>query len=258
MSTLPDPTDALSAVPAAGARRAVPAPGRLRFFYGPMDCGKSTLALQIDHNHARQGRRGMLLVRHDRSGMPQISSRIGITRGAVEVDERDDLRQLVRDRWALGQHVDYLIVDEAQFLSAEQVEQLAELADDVQVDVYCFGIATDFRSALFPGSQRLFELADELQAVQVEVLCWCGLPGRFNARVVDGRVVRAGDTVLVADTTAPTTQRARADTGPTITEGAGDANPEPATVRYQVLCRRHYRLGDLGPVVAREGQLSLT
>ncbi|SHG24507.1 thymidine kinase [Streptoalloteichus hindustanus] len=258
MSTLPDPTDALSAVPAASARRAVPVTGRLRFFYGPMDCGKSTLALQIDHNHARQGRRGVLLVRHDRSGLPQISSRIGITRGAVEVDERDDLRELVRARWALGQHVDYLIVDEAQFLSAEQVEQLAELADDVHLDIYCFGIATDFRSELFPGSRRLFELADDLQAVQVEVLCWCGLPGRFNARVVAGRVVRAGDTVLVADTSAASTVRGQSDTGETITEGAEDAETAPATVRYQVLCRKHYRLGDLGPVVAREGQLSLT
>src|SRR5690606_33820554 len=133
-------------------------------------------------------------------GLPQISSRIGITRAAVEVDEGTDLRQLVRSRWATGERVDYLIVDEAQFLTPAQVEQLAELADDVQVDVYCFGIATDFRSHLFPGAQRLFELADELQPVQVEVLCWCGQPGRFNARVRNGRIVREGDTVLVADT----------------------------------------------------------
>ncbi|MCP2167547.1 thymidine kinase [Goodfellowiella coeruleoviolacea] len=243
-----DPTDALSAVPAAEARRARPVTGQLRFFYGPMDCGKSTLALQIDHNHSRQGRSGMLLVRQDRSGEPRISSRIGVTRQAIEVTDGDDLRELVRARWAEGHRVDYLIVDEAQFLSAVQVEQLAELADEVQVDVYCFGLVTDFRSRLFAGSRRLFELADELQAVQVEVLCWCGLPGRFNARVRAGRVMRAGDTVLVADT----------EQGGVDTVGEGAAESPEDTVRYQVLCRRHFRLGDLGPNVTQMGQLSLT
>src|SRR5207248_10023271 len=72
----PDPTDALSPVPAPGSRRGTPPVGRLKFCYGPMDCGKSTLALQIDHNHARKGRRGLVLVRHDRSGVAQVTSRI--------------------------------------------------------------------------------------------------------------------------------------------------------------------------------------
>lgn len=234
-------TGALSAVPAAGARRGAPMVGALRFFYGPMDCGKSTLALQIDHNHARQGRQGLLLTRHDRSGEPRITSRIGITRDAIEVNESVDLRLLVREHWARGHRVDYLVVDEAQFLTPAQVDQLAELADDVQVDVYCFGIATDFQSRLFPGSQRLFEVADDLVAVQVDVLCWCGLPARFNARVVDDRVAREGDTVFVADTAT------------TATVTAGSA----ATVRYQVLCRRHYRAGDLGPAATIPDQPSL-
>ncbi|WP_020673458.1 thymidine kinase [Amycolatopsis nigrescens] len=243
-----DPTDALSSVPAAGSRRGTPVVGKLKFCYGPMDCGKSTLALQIDHNHARQGRQGLLLVRHDRSGTAQISSRIGITRQAIEVGHDTDLRLLVRNRWASGRHVDYLIVDEAQFLLPWQVDQLAELADDVQIDVYCFGIATDFRSRLFPGAQRLFELADELQPVQVEVLCWCGLPGRFNARVLDGEVLRAGDTVVVADT----------EPGTVESSASLPKEAETTTMRYQVLCRRHFRLGDLGPSTPRHGQLRLT
>jgi thymidine kinase len=246
--TEPDPTDALSPVPMAGSRRGTPVVGKLKFCYGPMDCGKSTLALQIDHNHARQGRHGLVLVRHDRSGAPQISSRIGITRQAREVGADTDLRVLVRERWATGQHVDYVIVDEAQFLSPEQVDQLAELADDVQIDVYCFGIATDFLSRLFPGARRLFEVADELQPVQVEVLCWCGLPGRFNARVCGVEVLREGDTVVVADTEPPMVENS-----PTSLTEAGST-----TVRYQVLCRRHFRLGDLGPSMAQHGQLRLT
>lgn len=230
-----DPTDALSPVPTTGTGRDRTPTGRLRFFFGPMDCGKSTLALQIDHNQARQGRRGLLLVRHDRSGAPAISSRMGLARQALEVHEDMDLRDVVRRHLARGTRVDYLIVDEAQFLSPAQVDQLAELADEVRLDVYCFGLATDFRSTLFPGSRRLFELADELNAIQVEVLCWCGHPGRFNARVHDGEVVRAGDTVLVADTAVTADE-----------------------VRYQVLCRTHYRTGDLGPAAVDGRQLSLT
>ena len=196
----------------------------LTFFHGPMDCGKSTLALQIDHNQSRQGRRGLLLVRHDRSGPARITSRLGLFRAAIEVTELMDLRELVAGRKAAGSRVDYVVVDEAQFLDPDQVEQLADLVDDAGVDVYAFGISTDFRGRLFPGSQRL----------QVEVLCWCGRPGLLNARVVGGRVVRAGDTVLVADT-------------------GGEAD-----VHYQVLCRAHHRSGDLGPGVRAPGQLTIS
>lgn len=203
-------------------------PAALRFFYGPMDCGKSTLALQIHHNHSRQGRHGVLLTRNDRSGEPQISSRMGVGHAAVEVTDTLDLRHVVRDRWARGERVDYLIVDEAQFLTADHVEQLAELADLTDVDVYAFGLATDFRSELFPGSKRLFELADEIEQLQVEVLCWCGRAGSFNGRVVDGALVKQGAQVLVADVAA----------------NAPDPEHE---VRYQVLCRRHWRSDDLGP-----------
>jgi thymidine kinase len=201
-------------------------PAHLKFFYGPMDCGKSTLALQIDHNHSRQGRHGLILTRYDRSGGPTVTTRVGLTRDAIEVTDALDMVRLVLERWSAGQRVDYLIVDEAGFLNPEHVDQLAELVDEYHVDVYCFGLSTDFRSLLLPGAKRLIELADEISAIQVEVLCWCGRPGQQNARVVGQRVIREGDTVVVADT-AP---------------GAA----EELRVRYQVLCRTHYRSGDLG------------
>jgi thymidine kinase len=219
-----DGNSALSAVPAAGSRRGMAASGSIKFFYGPMDCGKSTLALQLDHNHSRQGRQGLLLTRLDRSRAGQITSRMGLSRAAVEADDRLDIADLVRGCWAAGRRVDYVIVDEAQFFTAAQIEQLARLADDVQIDVYAFGIATDFRGRMFPGSMRLFELADAAIPLQVEVLGWCGRPARFNARVVDGVVATEGAQVVVADT-------------------AGG----PADVRYQVLCRAHHRTGNLGP-----------
>ncbi|MGY1840601.1 MULTISPECIES: thymidine kinase [unclassified Modestobacter] len=239
---LDDPIDPIEVVPVAGDRRRHPAPAHLTFFHGPMDCGKSTLALQVDHNQSRQGRHGLLLTQGDRSGAAQISSRVGLCRTAVEVGTGTDVRLLVRDRWAAGQRVDYLIVDEAQFLTGAQVEQLAELVDESHVDVFAFGLTTDFRARLFPGTQRLFELADDVQRVQVVVLCWCGLPGLLNARVVDGAMVREGATVVVADT-----EPAAAPDG---------ATGEPA-VRYQVLCRRHHARGQLGPTPTGPGQLAL-
>ncbi|MEV4122777.1 thymidine kinase [Micromonospora sp. NPDC049645] len=195
----------------------------LKFFWGPMDCGKSTMALQMNYNHARQGRRGLVTTRIDRSLGPQVTTRIGLAHEAIEVTDDLDLRALVRGRWADGVRVDYLICDEACFYTVEHVEQMAELVDSYDVDVFAFGLATDFRSRLFPAAQRLFELADEVARIQVEVLCWCGREGLLNARVVDGQVVREGAQVVIGDTV------------------------DTAEVRYQVLCRRHYRSGDLGP-----------
>jgi len=236
MPELPPATSgALSSVPAAGNRRAQPMPAHLKFFYGPMDCGKSTLALQIDHNHARQGRQGMMLTRYDRSGRPEVTTRVGLRHDAIEVTDELNLRRLVLDQLSLGRRIDYLIVDEAGFLNPEHVDQLAGLVDDYHIDVYCFGLSTDFRSQLLPGAKRLIELADEISAIQVEVLCWCGRPGLLNARVVGGRVVREGDTVVVADT---------------------ESDHVFADVRYQVLCRPHYRSGRLGEAGAVE-QLAL-
>ena len=195
----------------------------LRFYWGPMDCGKSTMALQMNYNHARQGRRGLVTTRIDRSLSPRVTTRIGLAHEAVEITDEVDLRTLVRDAWADGVRVDYLICDEASFYSVRHVEQMAELVDSYDVDVYAFGLATDFRSCLFPAAQRLFELADTVARIQVEVLCWCGREGLLNARVEGGRVVREGEQVVIGDTV------------------------DDADVRYQVLCRRHHRSGDLGP-----------
>ncbi len=245
---------ATSVVPVSGDRRRHAAPAHLVFFHGPMDCGKSTLALQVDHNQSRQGRHGLRLTQGDRSAAPRISSRVGLSRDAIELDGDTDVRLLVRDRWAAGRRVDYVIVDEAQFLTGRQVEQLAELVDESHVDVYAFGLTTDFRAELFSGTRRLFELADDVQRIQVQVLCWCGLPGLLNARVVDGAMVREGETVVVADTVA-------ADGA--APSGAGDGADRARDqvryqVRYQVLCRRHYVRGQLGPTPTGPGQLTLS
>jgi thymidine kinase len=189
----------------------------LIFYAGTMDCGKSTLALQTDHNHSSRGRAGMVLTRLDRAGESVLSSRLGLTVPAVEVDEALDIRALVVARLSGGERLDYHICDEAQFYSPDQVEQLAAVVDELGVDVYAFGIMTDFRTRLFPGSARLVELADRVQVLQVEALCWCGQRAIHNARVLDGEMVVEGDQVVVGDT-------------------GGEAS-----VSYEVLCRRHYR-----------------
>ncbi len=188
----------------------------LIFFTGTMDCGKSTLALQTDHNHAARGRAGIVFSRLDRAGEDTLSSRLGLKVPAVEVSAETDFWQHVTDALAGGGRVDYLICDEAQFYEREQVDQLARIVDELSIDVFAFGILTDFRTELFPGSRRLTELADKVQVLQVEALCWCGRRATHNARTVNGVMVVEGDQVVVGDTFS-------AD-----------------VVAYEVLCRAHH------------------
>jgi thymidine kinase len=195
----------------------------LVFFCGTMDCGKSTLALQTDHNHAARGRRGLIFTKLDRAGDSVLSSRLGLSVRAIEVADDLDLWDVVVQRRTSGEPVDYLICDEAQFYTPAQVEQLARLVDEMGVDVYAFGITADFRTRLFPGSQRLVELADRVDVLQVEALCWCGARGTHNARTVDGVMVVEGEQVVVGDTA-----------------GAGGGGAAAGQVGYEVLCRRHH------------------
>lgn len=190
----------------------------LVFFSGTMDCGKSTLALQMDHNHAARGRRGLIFTKHDRAGESVLSSRLGLSTSALEVEDDLDFWDAIVGQATNGLRVDYLICDEAQFYTPEQVEQLARLVDEMGVDVYAFGITADFRTALFPGSRRMIELADRVQVLQVEALCWCGQRATHNARVIDGVMVVEGEQVVVGDT----------------------ASTASGVVEYEVLCRRHY------------------
>ena len=128
----------------------------------------------------------MIFTRDDRAGEGKLSSRLGLVTEAVEAATGMDLYAYVVDQLSQGGRVDYVIVDEAQFLAPEQIDQLARVVDDLGLDVFAFGITTDFRTKLFPGSQRLIELADRVEALQVEALCWCGARATHNARTVGG------------------------------------------------------------------------
>ncbi|MFF3449981.1 thymidine kinase [Streptomyces sp. NPDC002667] len=189
----------------------------LVFFSGTMDCGKSTLALQIEHNRSARSLQGMIFTRDDRAGEGKLSSRLGLVTDAVEVADDQDLYAYLVDHLSKGGRADYVIADEAQFLAPAQIDQLARVVDDLDIDVFAFGITTDFRSKLFPGSQRLVELADRVEVLQVEALCWCGARATHNARTVGGEMVVEGAQVVV-----------------------GDVN-QHESIGYEVLCRRHHR-----------------
>jgi thymidine kinase len=190
----------------------------LQFFTGTMDSGKSTLALQTNHNHAARGRIGRIFTAHDRAGTATLSSRLGLTHDAIEVDPGFDFWRYVVDSLTQGARIDYLICDEAQFYTSGQVDQLAKVVDELQIDVFAFGILTDFRTELFAGSRRLVELADRMNVLQVEALCWCGKRATHNARTENGEMVTEGDVVVV-----------------------GDTDEESPQVAYEVLCRQHHR-----------------
>ncbi|AZQ76382.1 MAG: thymidine kinase [Flaviflexus sp.] len=188
----------------------------LVFFSGTMDCGKSTLALQLAYNRNARGLQGLIFSRNDRAGEGRLSSRLGLDVPAIEVGPGTNIWKLITDRRMAGDRVDFLVCDEVQFYSIDQVEQLARIVDEIDIDVFGFGITTDFRTALFPGSARMMELADRVERLQVEALCWCGARATHNARTVNGLMVTEGEQIVVGDT------------------GSKD------NVGYEVLCRKHH------------------
>jgi thymidine kinase len=195
----------------------------LRFSFGTMGSGKSTMALQIHHNMASRGLHGLLLTTLDREGA-QVTSRLGVSAQAIEVEADVDILELCVERAPLQ----YLVCDEAQFYTVEQCDQLGRVVDEQGIDVFAFGLLTDFRGLLFEGTKRLLEIADERVAMQVEARCWCGSRATHNARVVNGVVAFEGETVVVGDTGGPDEQPLFGD-----------------TVHYELLCRTHYRNAQL-------------
>jgi thymidine kinase len=203
----------------------------LRFFFGTMGSGKSTLALQIHHNLSSRRLSGLMCTMLDREGA-QVTSRLGVAAAAVNLDSSTDLYALANTH-AQRHGLAFVVCDEAQFYTSAQVDQLARLVDDLGVDVYAFGLITDFRGVLFDGTKRFLEVADERVALQVEARCWCGARATHNARLVNGVLVREGEVVVVGDTS--TSDAATAD-APLF----GDV------VSYELLCRRHYLSGITG------------
>jgi len=192
---------------------------KLYFYYASMNAGKSTTLLQADFNYRERGMRTLLFTAgaHDRGGKGVIDSRLGIQAAAIPFEGDTDLR-IVTEEEHFRSPLACVLVDEAQFLSAAQVRQLAHIADEVGIPVLCYGLRTDFQGRLFPGSAELLALADSL--IEIKSVCECGRKATMNLRVdAEGNAVRQG---------------AQKEIG--------------GNERYVALCRRHFmqRTGAIG------------
>ena len=170
---------------------------KLYFSYAAMNAGKSTLLLQASYNYVERGMRTLLFTSalYAEGNVGIISSRIGIEAKAELYAAGDDLFARVRDLTEESK-VDCVFVDEAQFLSAEQVWQLAHAADRLGVPVMCFGLRTDFQGKLFPGSSELLAIADVLR--EIRTICYCGAKATMVVRQdQSGRVLLEGDQVSI-------------------------------------------------------------
>ncbi len=183
---------------------------KLYFYYSTMNAGKSTSLLQSSHNYRERGMRTLVYTaRLDQRGGGKVHSRIGLTSEALHFDRTSDLLAEISVEHA-SQAVSCVLLDEAQFLSPSQVEQLAAVVDRLSIPVLCYGLRTDFRGELFPGSARLLALADELS--ELKTICHCGRKATMVVRVgADGAVEREGDQVEIG-----------------------------GNERYLPLCRRHF------------------
>lgn len=170
---------------------------KLYFNYSTMNAGKSTILLQAAHNYRERGMDTYLLTARldDRVGQGQIGSRIGITAEADMFTPDSDLFTMVGDRITKGPFV-CILIDEAQFLSEEQVWQLARVVDDLKIPVMAYGLRVDFLGKLFPGSATLLALADEMR--EIRTICHCGKKATMVVRQdQDGNTLTAGEQVQI-------------------------------------------------------------
>ena len=185
---------------------------KLYFRYGAMGSSKTANALMVRYNYEEKGKNAIILkpMLDSREGEKVVRSRMGLEYPCEYVE---DFLEKTKDKqdWS---DIDAIIVDEAQFLTAQQVERFSDIVDYGGVPVICYALRTDFTSVLFPGSMRLMELADKIE--EIPSVCWCGKRAHFNARIADGRIVREGEQVFI---------------------GANES--------YISLCRKHFKEGIL-------------
>jgi len=194
---------------------------KLYFYYSTMNAGKSTSLLQSSHNYRERGMRTLVYTaQFDQRGGGKVHSRIGLSSEARHFAPGSDLFADITAEHA-GQTVSCVLLDEAQFLTRDQVEQLAKVVDRLSIPVLCYGLRTDFRGELFSGSARLLALADEL--TELKTICHCGRKATMVVRIdADGVVERDGAQVEIG-----------------------------GNERYVSLCRRHYFEGTGGPSALR-------
>ncbi len=185
---------------------------KLYFNYSAMNAGKSTILLQSSYNYHERGMRTLLIkpaidTRED--VQDQITSRIGLVAEADIITREQNLETHIRDAHE-AEPLNCVLVDEAQFLTKDQVWQLSKVADNMRLPIMCYGLRTDFQGELFPGSAALLAIADNIK--EIKTLCWCGRKATMTLRVSkSGKVVTQGAQVEI---------------------GGND--------RYVTLCRKHW------------------
>ena len=169
---------------------------KLYFRYGVMGSSKSAQALITKFNYEEQGMRVWLIkpAADTRYGTDIVRSRIGLEQTGDVITEEMNLFEIFRDREK--EFNDVIIADEAQFLTPAHIEQLRDIVDNYNVPVFCFGLRTDFRTKMFPGSARLFELADSVS--ELKTVCTCGGKAMVNARIDgEGNVITEGEQIML-------------------------------------------------------------
>jgi len=184
---------------------------KLYFYYSAMNAGKSTSLLQSAYNYKERGMRPFIMSAaiDNRYSIGKVTSRIGLEAEAYLFHKEDDLFKILSEE-NKKQGINCVLIDESQFLSREQVKQLAVAVDDLDIPVLCYGIRTDFRGELFPGSQHLLAWADNL--IELKTICHCGSKATMVVRTdEEGNIINDGDQVVI---------------------GGND--------RYQSMCRKHF------------------
>jgi len=184
---------------------------KLYFYYSAMNAGKSTSLLQSAYNYKERGMRPFIMSAaiDNRYSIGKVTSRIGLEAEAYLFHKEDDLFKILSEE-NKKQGISCVLIDESQFLSREQVKQLAIAVDDLDIPVLCYGIRTDFRGELFPGSQHLLAWADNL--IELKTICHCGSKATMVVRTdEEGNIINDGDQVVI---------------------GGND--------RYQSMCRKHF------------------
>ena len=195
---------------------------KLRYRYATMESGKSAEILQVNYNYNKIGKKGLLLIPDkDTTSNGMISSRLGISAPATKIKETDNIFELVQEKLKT-EDISYLILDESNFITVEQADQLGDIVDYLGIDVLAYGLLTDFKTNLFGGSARLVAIQDELEEISVKSVCHCGKKANFNARVVNEKIAKDGEQVLL-----------------------DPKNGEKQEVYYIPLCRKCYKLGKI-------------
>ncbi len=165
---------------------------KLYFRYGAMNCGKTTNLLQVAHNYEEKGLNVIVIKSSiDKKGDKNIVSRLGVER---KVDILLNPKERIKDLIKLD-HLDCILVDEAQFLEPGQVKELWIISKLYDIPVICYGLKTTFKGEFFKGSKTLMELADNLE--ELVTICKCGKKAKFNVRKVNGKVVKDGSDVAI-------------------------------------------------------------